>query len=393
MADVQLEHGHVRIANRLYEALLDAEFSPTQFKIMHGLIRLSFGWGRKTVTLSHAELAHAVHMHPSGAFRGELRELVLNGCVILVDPGGGSNKATYAVQKDYTKWGGLSLTADRLKARFGARPESHDELLPADKKAGTVPESGHTPSLEEGTGTMAKSLSDETVHDPKDKQQNQTANQTSTTTASVVAAEDREREEAEGAAAHEMSIALARAANRGITARWGEQINVLHFSTGVELAMELVRLGANAATACAAIEDACKRSKKTEPPSTVSWFRAPIIAAVHQVEQRELNATDPNVKRGGAPKPIMALVASGAAQREREQRAEYDKARREAGVVWGKNPANATEYQRIVAAANAEHGDWLDTDWGKRARDIAIVIACAVASGFPEFDAWIAIAA
>jgi hypothetical protein len=27
MADVQLEHGHVRIANRLYEALLDAEFT------------------------------------------------------------------------------------------------------------------------------------------------------------------------------------------------------------------------------------------------------------------------------------------------------------------------------------------------------------------------------
>lgn len=162
-ADVQVEHGHVRIANRLAEALLDAPLSGTQFKIMHTLIRLTYGWRRKTVTLSHAELAKYCSANPSGAFRAALRDLIGNGAVLQLEQGTGRTKSTLAVQKDFTKWGLYQVGADRLAIVYGQRPESHDDLMfqadiftdneGAQNEAEGVPESGPGGGLEVGRVT------------------------------------------------------------------------------------------------------------------------------------------------------------------------------------------------------------------------------------------------
>jgi phage replication O-like protein O len=145
MADVQLEHGHVRIANRLAEAMLDAEFSGSQFKMLHGLIRLTYGWRRRTVTLSHAELAAYLHTTPSGTFRAALRELVTEGVVLQLEQGVGHKKSTLAIQKDFTRWGKFSVAPERLERMFGGRPESADELIDASSPPTPASETGEEP--------------------------------------------------------------------------------------------------------------------------------------------------------------------------------------------------------------------------------------------------------
>jgi phage replication O-like protein O len=190
VADVQLEHGHVRIANRLYEAFLDADFTPTQFKILHVLVRLSFGWSRRTVTVSHAELAAAGGLAPSGAFRAALHQLIAEGVVLRLEQGTGATKSTLAIQKDFTKWGRWAIHPDRLATRYGVRPEANDSLLakpeaavpgvPAGEGARTqaprVPEERQAGCLNAGTPTGSKSNSGETVGPRKDSEsQGQTA--------------------------------------------------------------------------------------------------------------------------------------------------------------------------------------------------------------------------
>jgi phage replication O-like protein O len=109
MADVQLEHGHVRIANRLFEAILDADFTGAQSRILVALIRLTYGWRRRTVTLTVPELAAYCRMQPVGGFRRALRDLVGEGVVIQLEHDRGRSATTYAIQKDFMAWGRYSV--------------------------------------------------------------------------------------------------------------------------------------------------------------------------------------------------------------------------------------------------------------------------------------------
>jgi phage replication O-like protein O len=170
MADVQLEHGHVRIANRLAEALLYAEFSGVQFKLMHALIRLTYGWRRKTVTLAHAELAAYIHVKASGNFRAALGELIAEGVVIQATKGVGGKVSTYAIEKDYVRWGKFSVSFERLERIYGERPSSDDDALvqgdvfrdQRPKEAVASDRNSRKLVTETVTSTAPKSLSGET---------------------------------------------------------------------------------------------------------------------------------------------------------------------------------------------------------------------------------------
>jgi phage replication O-like protein O len=137
MADVQLEHGHVKVANRLYEAIVDANFTAAQLKIIVVTIRLTYGWNRKAVTISHTELAELCRMQPSGGFRAALKELVDEG-VILAEKGSGAHSSTFAIQKDFTQWGKFAVHPTRLAAVWDKRrPTSNIVPVPAVKGAST----------------------------------------------------------------------------------------------------------------------------------------------------------------------------------------------------------------------------------------------------------------
>ena len=123
MANVQLQRGYLRIANRLFEALLAAGFTVAQLRILLTIIRLTDGWNTKTVSVSQAELSRLTGLSVAGGFRRALRSLIDEG-VLLCDRGIGRERSAYMIQQDFTRWGKFAIAPARLAALWSKRPES-----------------------------------------------------------------------------------------------------------------------------------------------------------------------------------------------------------------------------------------------------------------------------
>jgi len=121
--------GHVRIPNRLFEAIISAGFTEAQLRVVLAILRLSAGWQRGSVCASYSDLAQLLgYRKPSGGFRDALKELVREGVITLLVEGGGANAAAYGLQRDYGKWGKYSQSEARLESIWGQRPENEDQL-------------------------------------------------------------------------------------------------------------------------------------------------------------------------------------------------------------------------------------------------------------------------
>lgn len=121
--DVQLEHGYVRLANRLLEALCDSELSGTQVRIVLALWRHTYGWQEEAVSLTLSDLASKCRCSGTGGFRRAFDELVQNGVVVAVVESGRGVAGTFRVQKNFAKWGRFSISEQRLAALWDERPE------------------------------------------------------------------------------------------------------------------------------------------------------------------------------------------------------------------------------------------------------------------------------
>lgn len=129
MADVQLEKGHLRIANALNRAIIVAKFSDVQRRLVHLLVDQTYGWQRKTVEVSIAELAALLDLKASGGFRAALSELIEHRVVLQIRRGDGRARSVFAVEKDHEQWGKFAIASAFLAARFGKRPLHADALL------------------------------------------------------------------------------------------------------------------------------------------------------------------------------------------------------------------------------------------------------------------------
>lgn len=422
MADVQTANGHVQIANRLMEAIIEAPFTDRQVKVMLTLLRLTYGWRRKTVRMTEVELAersgfaNGTVKRAGSAFREDVA-LLLKNCVIGRRTTGRKAVFAWAINKNFEGWKHYGSPQSKLEAHWGERPVSDDsdeETLP-DEVAGTAaisivdetdqsmanwlherpladsqdatkwprsrPASGLAPghNLAAPAATSLQSSLETATTSPLRKEiERQEIQRTPTTTAVGAGGGSEEEQEATQYAGK-----MAAAMNAAITARWGEQPNIVRYTTGLQLAEDLVREGVSLDLACGAIASACARSKMPRPPSALEYMRNPIRQAVEEATQREFNAADttPMAKRGGAPKAI------GAAGDEEGERRRYDAERREAGMAWGK--AHEPEVRAIELALNETYGALLTTSgFVRETRDKQLVIECAKRAGFPEFDAW-----
>src|SRR5690606_3949932 len=115
MADVQLEHGHTRIAHPILEALALAPLTAAQLKVLMVLIRETYGWGRRDAQVSLGAFAAATGAHKTTVQRA-LQPLIDEGVVIVVEPATFSAPATYRLEKDARKWGRFAVTPPSLAA-------------------------------------------------------------------------------------------------------------------------------------------------------------------------------------------------------------------------------------------------------------------------------------
>lgn len=120
-------NGHLRLGNRLCEALISAPFHGMQYKIVLAIVRQTIGWQRQAVSLSLADLATLCGCSPVGGFRRAIKELVAEGVLHLVTEGGGATANAYAVELDYERWGKFSQATRKLESLWG-RPDHEDQL-------------------------------------------------------------------------------------------------------------------------------------------------------------------------------------------------------------------------------------------------------------------------
>lgn len=402
MADVQLEHGYLRIANALDEAITYAEFTGTEHKIVRIFVRLTYGWQRRRVRISLPELADLCHLPNTGGFRRALAHLLQEGVVIQLEAAEGTTPALYELQKNFEQWGELSVAARALERRFGRRPDSgppapsmppqgqsseppqlelEDDSPASHAPTGAVrlPPQGQADSPHRGSLGPVTDSTDNGLQSPKDSERHLKTNSSSTAAAAA-------------SAGAQLGQELVSTALAGIRRRWPGAPISPHFASSAEvLGTQLLEASVPTALACQAITRRCAGSRLAAPPQSVGYFEKAILDAQRDAQHEEVkgNGSSPSRTRT-APSPVSALLGGTDPARRAELELEYNAARRKAGIAWGKNPANAAAYREILEAANRQFDGLLEGNtWGIQGRDLEVVIRCAAAADFPTLELWL----
>ena len=105
MADVQPEHGHLRVANDLWDAIAAARLNRGASAVLMAVYRQSYGFGRKTTGswLSLSFLQRYTGLSRTRCSKA-LSELRTAGMIVRVREGDTSTASEYAPVKDYAAW-------------------------------------------------------------------------------------------------------------------------------------------------------------------------------------------------------------------------------------------------------------------------------------------------
>ena len=101
----ELEDGYVRIANELWQALIDYNLTAAQMKILAVIIRETYGYNRKSKNLSVAYLANAAHISKTSAGYA-LNKLIQRKVVVVYSDRTNLKSREIGVNKYYLDWAG-----------------------------------------------------------------------------------------------------------------------------------------------------------------------------------------------------------------------------------------------------------------------------------------------
>jgi hypothetical protein len=176
--------------------------------------------------------------------------------------------------------------------------------------------------------------------------------------------------------------ALATAANRGISERWGEQPAAIQpFGLTRSIAAALHRRGIPVEIAVEAIAEKCRTGGVNSIPVSVAYFQACIVEA-YEADIRRRH--DRDRQRAAAPQQVSEVL--DAERRETQLQDLYSAERNPVVQAWRSNPANAEQLAAIEAAALEEFPK--ANAFAGPARASRIVLEIARAAGFPDYDAW-----
>lgn len=100
VSSVQVENGFSRIANALYDAIIAADFSRREQKIIHATIRLTYGWNRKRALITldkYAQMTGLDRAHVQRTIR-----VLADRKVLLRERK--QNGQEIAINKEFTEW-------------------------------------------------------------------------------------------------------------------------------------------------------------------------------------------------------------------------------------------------------------------------------------------------
>lgn len=450
MANVQLENGYVRTANQLEEAIIWAPFDGSELRIVRAIIRLTYGWRRRTVRISQVELAQKCRTTATGGWRRKFESLIREGVLVEVQAPTGRTPGAYAMNKNFERWGVYSVPAAALEATFRDRPNhvdddaravkriaaasveefqrdlnldgaDHDDVdddlddvtgghgaltdesrrLPpqgqsnADLEGRSMPPQGQSTEIRLPLGvtlTAPTGNSDRPhrgSHDaPKSNNDNELGPRKDIgKTEKDSSSKDRAAAAAVGST--EFETRIVNAARDAVGRRWpGKSLSVRHAGDVVQA---LLDAGIDPEFAVDTIKSAIAR-KLGDPPASIAWLKGRILDAHRDREHEERKHggdPDPKPRRTAKASPLADLVDPDAAARREQDVADYNAARAAAAMTWAKDPANAAQVKAINVAANAAFAEYLSTSWGQSGRDRDILDRLVQAVPFPDIDAWL----
>jgi len=130
MANPQREDGYTAIANEIMEALMMARIPAEKMKVLHCVIRMTYGYSRKEVEISNNQIADMTGLKRQNVVRS-LAWLESNKILgrILLDS---SKCKTLKLNKDIDQWDVFEKRVPRIKL------DSRSRIL-LDSKAASVP--------------------------------------------------------------------------------------------------------------------------------------------------------------------------------------------------------------------------------------------------------------
>lgn len=103
MASPQLEKGYLRIANELFERLYQSCIPGREHRAMEFILRVTYGYGRKSSEVSSAALAQQIDCD-SGDARRILTNLVRRNMLFRIIEARGTKAAVYQINKNWEAW-------------------------------------------------------------------------------------------------------------------------------------------------------------------------------------------------------------------------------------------------------------------------------------------------
>jgi phage replication O-like protein O len=103
VADPQLEDGHLRLANELYEAWTRTRVPGEAEQVLKAIIRKTYGFNKKADRISISQIAAMTRMSSGHVCRAIKILLNMN----MITKKGSTIHPTYGVQKNYDKWKAL----------------------------------------------------------------------------------------------------------------------------------------------------------------------------------------------------------------------------------------------------------------------------------------------
>lgn len=114
MASPQKENGYTSIANELLEQLYRRRFSASQLKILLLVVRFTYGFNRKTATLSNTFIAAGTGMHEITVSK-EVGTLLRDNVLKLYKKPSFHNSRVIGINKDYEGWRNHIELAEALR--------------------------------------------------------------------------------------------------------------------------------------------------------------------------------------------------------------------------------------------------------------------------------------
>lgn len=116
----QVEDGYTRIADELMDALCTADFTAREFRVVHFVIKQTYGWNRKSHRMSASFIAGGTGLHESRASK-VLNELIRRKVIIRE----GGSRSPIALNKHSDQW--MQSHSGEKSAPTKRADSAHDE--------------------------------------------------------------------------------------------------------------------------------------------------------------------------------------------------------------------------------------------------------------------------